>query len=82
MLQSMGSQRDGHDLVTEKEEEINVWQFNVGYCLLWVALFKFLFFFCLLVLGYICNFITKPFFWHWLVTVRARCCEYGGAALT
>ena len=42
MLQSMGSQRDGHDLVTEKEEDINVWQFSVGYCLLWVALFKFL----------------------------------------
>ena len=42
MLQSMGSQRAGHDLVTEKQEEINVWQFNVGYCRLWVALFKFL----------------------------------------
>ena len=42
MLLSMGSQRAGHDLVTEKQEEINVWQFIVGYCRLWVALFKFL----------------------------------------
>ena len=42
MLQSTGSQRAGRDLVTEKQEEINVWQFNVGYCWLWVALFKFL----------------------------------------
>ena len=81
MLQSMGSQRDGHDLVTEKEEDINVWQFSVGYCLLWVALFKFLNF-LFLGGGYICNFITKPFFWHWLVILRARCCECGGAAPT